>query len=308
MDKLELHPTRCAICATEGNSLELYPANFELDALNPVIFSARRLPDGIHYRIVRCSTCGLVRSDPVAPSDLISALYKESSFDYSEEVENIRRTYGGYLAKLDLFGGEKGSILEVGCGNGFFLEQALRQGYKEAHGVEPSESAVAGADPKMAPNIVCDIMHKGIFPERSMDAICLFQVLDHIPGPTEMLKECFQVLKPGGLILCLNHNVDSISARLLKARSPIIDIEHTYLYGPATIKRLFEHCGFQTLKLGPVFNRYSIHYLARLVPAPRGVKKILLKTLLGTRLGRISLSVPLGNLFLIARRPAEDPV
>ena len=54
MPKIDLVPTRCAICGAEGNAVELYPANLDFEAFNPSVFSARRLPDRIHYRMVKC--------------------------------------------------------------------------------------------------------------------------------------------------------------------------------------------------------------------------------------------------------------
>src|SRR5437870_1982024 len=96
----ELRATRCALCAAEGNATQLYPANFAMDAFNPAVFSARRLPDRVHYRMVRCATDGLVRSDPVASPEDLARLYAQSTFDYGEEVASLRQTYGRYLAKL----------------------------------------------------------------------------------------------------------------------------------------------------------------------------------------------------------------
>src|SRR4051812_11335017 len=117
METIELHSTRCAICNTEGNTTELYPANFDLQAFNPSVFSARRLPDRIHYRMVKCNACGLVRSDPVAHSAILAELYTLSTFDYDDEIASLKSTYGRYLAKLVDFGVQKGSLLEIGCGN-----------------------------------------------------------------------------------------------------------------------------------------------------------------------------------------------
>ena len=142
---VELKNTRCAICGTEGNARELYPANFDPQALNPAVFSARRLPDRIHYRLVKCNACGLVRSDPIAHPALLAQLYHQSDFTYSDEVADLRRTYGRYLAELDHYGARKDALLEIGCGNGFFLQQALAQGYRSVRGVEPSRIAVSQA-------------------------------------------------------------------------------------------------------------------------------------------------------------------
>jgi SAM-dependent methyltransferase len=305
-ETVTLHSTRCAICNTEDHATEIYPASFDVQAFNPNVFSARRLPDRIHYRMVKCSHCGLVRSDPVAPPEVMAQLYKNSSFDYADEVENLKFTYGRYLSKLSDYGVRKGALLEVGCGNGFFLEEALRQGYTTVRGVEPSRAAVAGANSEVRPHIVYDVMRSGLFEPDQFDVICMFQVFDHIPDPRALLEECLRVLKPGGLMLVLNHNIEAVSARLLKERSPIIDIEHTYLYSPATIARIFTAHGFQIRRVGSVTNNYTFYYLARLTPFPASLKQSLLALLKGNPIGRLRVKVPLGNLYLIAQKPVDE--
>ena len=89
---ISLVATRCAICGTEGNSATVYPANFDAGAFTPEIFSARRNPDRIHYRLVSCLTCGLFRSDPVASDDVLSDLYARSEFHYGEETTSLSST------------------------------------------------------------------------------------------------------------------------------------------------------------------------------------------------------------------------
>jgi len=301
---LTFHATRCAICDTEGNATEIYRANFELAAFNPEVFSARRLPDRIHYRMVRCNTCGLLRSDPIADTTTIARLYQDSRFDYGREVENLASTYGDYLERLDRHGTSKDSILEIGCGNGFFLKKAREQGWRQVIGVEPSRAAVEEASPEIRSRIICAMMQSHLFPDHSFDAICLFQVLDHILDPASLLKECFQILKPGGLILCVNHNVDALSSKLMKERSPIVDIEHSYLYSQITIKLLFQRFGFEVKETGGVTNRYSLSYLAHLAPVPTNLKQHILVLLDTIGLGRVPLRISLGNLYMIAQKPS----
>lgn len=298
----DLYPSSCAVCGRKSESKQVYPANLDSGAFNPDVFSARRLPDQIHYRIVRCRTCGLLRSDPSASAETIERLYRESSFNYSEETENICWTYGRYLKKLENYGVNKGSILEIGCGSGFFLKEAARQGYVGLYGVEPGRSAVEMAEREHIRNIICDIMRPGLFRPGQFDVICMFQLLDHIRDPAALLRECFTVLKPAGLILCINHNIKAFSARLLKGRSPIIDIEHTYLFSPDTMEQIFKLCGFKVRSVGGVCNRYSLFYLTRLLPLPSLLKRAALSLLRINRIGRGSLSVPLGNFYLIAQK------
>jgi SAM-dependent methyltransferase len=284
--------------------MELYPANLRRADFNPDVFSQRRPPDRIHYRMVRCSRCGLVRSDPAADAGSLESLYKESH-GFEGEESNLRRTYGRYLRRLDHHGRGGGKLLEIGSGTGFFLRQARDAGY-DVTGVEPSRAA-AEADPAVAGLIVNDVMRPGLFDQDSFDVVCLFQVFDHISDPNALLAECRLAIRPGGLILALNHDVDALTNRLMRDRSPIVDIEHTHLYSLDTMSAIFSRSGFDVVETGRVWNDYSLNYLARLAPLPRTLKTPLLGAVAAT-VGKVRLRLPLGNLYLIGRKPVSSAV
>jgi SAM-dependent methyltransferase len=252
--------------------------------------------------MVRCNKCGLVRSDPAGDPAQVAGLYARSTFDYQEEVPHLRRTYGRYLSRLDRHGARHDSLLEVGCGNGFFLQEALRQGYQEVRGIEPSRQAIDSASDSIRPFIVEDVLRPGLLPKQSTSVACLFQVFDHLPEPGDALDELHRALRPGGLALFLNHDVAALSARLLQDRSPIVDVEHYFLYSQSTLRRLVGAHGFEVVESGSVWNTYSLDYLARLLPLPGGVKRGVRGALSAVSLHRLAPSVPLGNLYLVARR------
>ena len=102
-------------------------------------------------------------------------------------------------------------------------------------------------------------------------------------------------------MLFFNHNVEALSARLLGERSPIIDIEHTYLYSPATMAQILKRTGFEVIAGGVAMNSYSTRYLAHLLPLP-GALKVVLGRMLNGPAGRVRMTVPLGNLYVVARR------
>lgn len=298
-----LEPTACALCGTFDNADELYPSTFDESALRPSVWSARRVPDRTHFRFVRCRTCGLVRSDPVVDPGLLAALYREATFDYAAETDALRATYGRYLERVVAYGANRGSYLDVGCGNGFMLEEALRQGFERVRGVEPTEAAVAAASPAVAGEIVVSLLTPGLFEPESFDVVTLFQTLDHLPRPGEVTDEIVALLRPGGFLLCLNHDVRAVSARVLGEHSPIFDIEHTYLYDRATLRQLLEQHGLTVVAEGQVLNRYSLRYVAQLLPLPAGAKRGLLGQLERSRAGRLPVILPLGNLWAAARKP-----
>jgi len=124
--RLILHPTKCAICGTTEGATELYPSNLNWRRQSARFLRAR-LPDRIHYRMVKCDACGLVRSDPVVDWETLARLYASSTFDYGTEVEGLKRTYGGYLSKLDRW-----SIPRIRCWRSaaerLLFEEALAAG------------------------------------------------------------------------------------------------------------------------------------------------------------------------------------
>ena len=115
------------------------------------------------------------------------------------------------------------------------LEEAIRFGFRDVAGLEPSAAALSHANPEIRPKIRAEMLRPGLFPAQSFDVIALFQTFDHIPDPAAALDEFHRLLRPNGRVLFLQHNIRALSARILRERSPIIDIGHTYLYDPKTL-------------------------------------------------------------------------
>ncbi len=297
-------PTKCAICGTYDNVTEIYPANFAGEDLDEKAFSARRFyGDKIHFRMVICNTCSLLRSDPIAPPEIYAELYNRSSFTYENHIDNLIKTYGYYLKKIAPFVPEKGSLLEIGCGNGFFLEEALRQGYKSVAGVEPSEDAISKATSSIKSVIKKGMFGKEMFPPNSFDVICIFQTLDHFLDPSRVLGDALILLKPGGVLLAINHNLKSFSARILGEKSPIIDIEHTYLYDQNTMRKLFEKNNYEVLKIFYPKSRHSLGYLFSLIPLkPIFIKSTIHLFLDLIHISKIPLFIQIGNIGIVARK------
>ena len=293
--------TQCAICETDAWDCELYPDRLGAEPATYGRFSARRQPDRVHYRMVRCRNCGLIRSDPVLPEEELARLYRGSRFDYKNESVCARLTYAHYVKESLPLLKERARMLEIGCGNGFFLEKALELGFAEVYGIEPSSQAVAAAAPTLRGHIKNELFQAGLYPPGWFNLICGFQVFDHLTRPNEVLQTCKLLLASGGLVLFIHHDAGAWTNRLLGERSPIIDIEHTYLYDKNTVVRIFAKNGFEVLRVFSVRNDYPLAYWCKMAPMPAWMKSKLLPAATRSRCGGWIVPMRAGNLGIVAR-------
>jgi SAM-dependent methyltransferase len=302
---IKLEPRYCALCGADALKAEKYAANFSDDDFNAAVFSARRMPDGRHFRFARCTTCGLLFSDPACDPSTLEALYTRAAVTYDRQEEQI---YGSYAPVLDRALPRlrhRGDFLEIGGGRGFMLAWGVQNGFARQIEVEPSSDAEEKFEPP-GPNgrFIRGIFKKGLLPDASVSLACFFQMLDHIPDPLGFLKDVVAALEPGGAAVCVTHDTSALSARLLGEKSPIFDIEHTYLYNPDNLKRLFAKAGFTAIETFPVSNAYAVRHWLHLAPLPSLVKKPLTRVLERTKVAELKLRVNAGNFGIVGVKPA----
>ena len=294
--------TKCPICESLGNAVPVYPSNVDETSFSTEVFSARRLPDRRHYQWVRCKSCTLLRSDPVLDVDL-EKLYVESTFDYSTEIDGLKKTYLKLVNKALKGKSFKKSIFEVGGGNGFFLEAAKDSHFAQVTGVEPSTEAINAARADIKPHMIASMMKDGVLKENSFEVGAMFHTLDHLSDPVTTLKDCLRALEPGGVFVVAIHNERSWSARLMGERSPIIDVEHTHLYTLKSGEALFRKIGFTDVRSGAYNNHYSLAYILHLIPISRTLRKRILESFMGSVLSKIKVVLPLGNMWVAGAKP-----
>lgn len=126
-------------------------------------------------------------------------------------------------------------ILEVGCAFGSFVESALQLGLN-AQGIELNSAAVEIAKKNNLPIENIDLQEVAKNYPLSRDAICSFQVLEHIPQPKNFIELCIQILKPGGKLIFCVPNAESF----LKYQYNLLDMppHHMTQWTAATFKNL----------------------------------------------------------------------
>jgi 2-polyprenyl-3-methyl-5-hydroxy-6-metoxy-1,4-benzoquinol methylase len=100
-----------------------------------------------------------------------------------------------------------GAILEVGCGDGRFLEQL---GRTRAIGLEENPLAIARAREKGLDVSSISLKNFSNEHKQKFDGVCAFQVLEHITDPIEFLRAMMTCLKPDGLMVLAVPNARGI--------------------------------------------------------------------------------------------------
>ena len=302
---MDMRKTKCALCCTQDDYTILYAENLPTSGISSVEYDSRRMRDYMHFQIVKCKTCNLVRSDPIIDPELIDNLYKQSDCSYTTEKENepLARTYGRYLENIvNSYDVNRSSYLDIGCSNGFMIEKAIEMGFSNARGIEPSLAAIEHASDKIKARIIPGMFDSSKFENETFDLISFFQTFDHIIEPNEFLQDVRKKLNEKGFVIAINHNIGSISYKFLREKSPIIDIEHTYLYDLTTMRKIFEKNQFKVHKVFPVKNWVTLSRLLELIPINEKSKNVLAKIQNGLGIQNMQLPLYLGNLGIYAQK------
>jgi len=157
------------------------------------------------HRVVACRRCRIARTEPPPPS----IPYEDEDFHAAFPFTSLDALPPTWRRGLDLQAallrrhlGPGARVLEVGCGQGFFLE-ALRRAGIAARGIEPSKSAAAAAR-QDGHEVATGYFNHASCPG-PYDAIVLAQVFEHIEKPTALLAD-IAASAPGGLVLLVQAN------------------------------------------------------------------------------------------------------
>jgi SAM-dependent methyltransferase len=146
----------------------------------------------------------------------------------------------------DLIG--TGKVLDVGCADGLFLSVMRDTGWS-CVGVEPDPGAATFARTQLK----LDVGIGDIFTEttkQSFDLITLWDVLEHTPSPTQVLKHAAQLLKPYGWLALSLPNWNSLERQLFQERWIALDApRHLYHFSTVTIGQMLTMCGFTSNRI-----------------------------------------------------------
>ena len=300
---MEMISRACPLCGSSDTGRIFAEADFELDRLDSFAFASRKIPDYMHYRLIDCPTCDLLYANPLPSEEYLTEGYGEAAYDSGVEAHfAAATTYGGLLSNIAMWLPDRHGALDIGAGDGAFLECLLEHGFDGVAGVEPSRAPIAAACENVRPLIREGIFRGDDFAPVSFSLVTCFQTLEHLHDPLEMTHAVWKLLKPGGAAFFICHNRRALSARLLGRKSPIFDIEHLQLFSPRSARYLLEQAGFTNLRIMPVVNRYPLRYWLRLAPLPRKIKRLLIELLDRLGVGGMVLPIPAGNIAVVGSK------
>ena len=156
-------------------------------------------------RMVRCRACRLAYRDPLpAPGPPPDSLEPDHETIRLEERVADRRSHE--FRRLLARAGRPGRVLDVGTGFGYFLRLAGEAGW-DAVGVDVDEQAVHYARTRLGVNALASDLHGCRFPDASFDLVTLWNVLEFVATPLQLLEEVRRVAKPGGGVFIRTQNL-----------------------------------------------------------------------------------------------------
>jgi len=260
---LRLVRVPCCLCGREESDPVAVGEDFEY----------RTSPDS--FLAVRCRQCGLIYMDLRPDEEELPRIYPPSyhAFNFSPErfgfVFRIRRRLEARRALRwcrDLESNAR--ILDVGCGDGFHLRLLREFGNPSwtLEGVDVNADAVAVGH-KAGLTIHHGNLNSVDLPANSFDLVLLIQTIEHLADPVGTLAAVRELLRPGGRLVIVTDNADSLDFRLFGGRhwGGYHFPRHWNLFTRTTLRLLAEKSGLEVASLAtqmsPVNWTYSVRNL-----------------------------------------------
>ena len=292
------------MCGSTDDTNEWYPERVDPARIDAMTYASRKEPEFMSLRMVVCPVCDLLYAPHVPSADFLANAYADTGYDSSAEADYAAADYAAALSSSLGQLPDRASALEIGAGNGALLAHLRALGFGELVGVEPSRKAAESTAADLRALIRVESFDPGRLPPAHFTLVIANQTLEHVGDPFDLLAAARRLLKPGGALMMVSHNYRHWLMRLLRARSPIIDIEHLQIFSPGSLEFALRRAGFAEIRIEPFANTYPLHYWTRLLPMPRLIKRPLHAALRRRAEGGIGgwmLRASVGNMIAWAR-------
>jgi SAM-dependent methyltransferase len=225
---------------------------------SPVSVEFRLTKDG--YDLYLCGECNHLFVHPAPTDEALRALYTfaqgyhcpDSQAPKEKMIGGVPKRFVDALRAIENARGP-GSILDVGCSTGRFLEAARVRGWA-ALGVEMNAESAELAR-RGGHEVITGTIDSLDPRKRQFDAVHIAEVIEHVREPKEMLASAQRLLKPGGVLYLTTPNSDAFFARSTWMLYRLFRIpwshatppHHLHQFSTASLARLLTDCGFNPL-------------------------------------------------------------
>jgi len=205
------------------------------------------MPNYSEVFLTKCQECSFVFVKKIPSKQELIDFY-DNNYDRTDYFSSI--TIKRYNELLDTF--EKyrktNNILDIGAGNGFFLEIAKARGWN-VFGTELTDQSVLVCEKKDI-QMKKGCLHEVGFDENQFDVITSFEVIEHINNPTKVVAEMLRILRDNGRVYITTPNFNSILRYRLKSKYDVIEYpNHLCYFTKKTLGKLFSDAGFNVKEL-----------------------------------------------------------
>ena len=201
--------------------------------------------------------CGLLYISPRPELEEILNLYNSYEADVSAKsrikAEFIGRLNARHRLKLIKKYLNQGSLLEIGSGGGYFLDESRCVGF-EPFGVELNFRQAKFIKEELGIPVESDPFSESSFAGIYFDIICHFDVISHFYDPISEFKKFNKRLRDRGILFFETGNGGDLSRRWLKFIGRLQYPQHLFFFSKKNIEQLCNRTGFEIIKI----HQYSI--------------------------------------------------
>ena len=158
------------------------------------------------------------------------------------------RDHLNFVTKALIDCGEKGHIVDIGCGGGLFLKILRERGYAGV-GLDNSAAAARVALKQNSVPVICGDLSHSPLDRGGFSLVTMFHVLEHVYDPVGYLRTARDLLSPNGRLIVQVPNASSWQFLIFGEHWNGVDVpRHLVNYRQRDLENLLDYCGFEVLR------------------------------------------------------------
>lgn len=254
-DSSRMGASVCRLCSFDGIEVAVELAS--MPRWNHRLLQSHELATdrGVDLTVYRCPSCGFVSMPMKLSDDYYDDYVNVPSLSPQAQQFQTEQAFD-FVERFGLAGCK---VLEIGCGDGFFLH-SMRNAGALCFGIEPSS-----AQGELACARGLSVEHgilsgKRLLVEAPFDAFVTRQVFEHVEDIRDFLLTIRGNLRAGAVGLVEVPNLDKLAD---EARFFDFIPEHINYFTPRSLSLALQLAGFEVLEVCPVQEGESLRALVR---------------------------------------------